>query len=58
MRGNASMKIKAEITCVRCGRDVRGILTLDDRNCVVDSEGFMVFADGGVCDTCLKEPSN
>ena len=53
------MEIKAKNTCVRCGRDAWGILALDGRNCAADSEGFMVFADGGwVCNTCLKGLSN
>lgn len=50
------MKLKAEITCQKCGREVRGTITLDETNHVFDSDGFMVFESGGICDTCLNEP--
>jgi len=49
------MNIKAEVTCDRCQREVRGTITLDDKNTVIDSDGFMIFSDGAVCDTCLGD---
>lgn len=49
------MIIKSEITCGKCNREIRGTITLDSENKVVDSDGFMVFADEAVCDTCLDD---
>jgi len=49
------MIIKAEVTCSKCNRVVRGTITLDDKNTVVDSDGFIPFSDGAVCDTCLGD---
>lgn len=49
------MIIKAEITCKKCNRIVRGLITLN-KNCqITDSDGFMIFGDEAICDTCLND---
>ena len=53
------MKIKAEITCAKCKREIRGSMTTDEKNQIIDSEGFVLFADNAVCDVCLNDlPAN
>ncbi|MDE1813946.1 MAG: hypothetical protein KGH87_02475 [Thaumarchaeota archaeon] len=48
------MMVKAEVTCNKCNRIVRGTITVKDAK-VVDSDGFMIFEDEAVCDTCLGD---
>lgn len=49
------MKIKAEIICSKCKREVKGHITLNQNNQVIDSDGFMIFANESICDTCLDD---
>ena len=49
------MIIKAEITCKKCNRIIRGRITINKKNQITDSDGFMIFEDGAICDTCLQE---
>ncbi|MGI0060918.1 MAG: hypothetical protein ACREBA_00525 [Nitrosotalea sp.] len=50
------MIIKAEVTCNKCSRVVRGTITVENAR-VVDSDGFMIFESEIVCDTCLEDVS-
>ncbi len=45
------------VTCNRCEKRVDGDLMFSAQNQVVDTRGFMVFAEppGAVCDSCLGE---
>ena len=53
------MIIKTEVTCSKCNREVRVIIKLNKTNQVTDSDGFVIFEDEAVCDTCLKDfPNN
>jgi hypothetical protein len=42
------------ITCLRCGKRVKGTLTRDRDGNPIDSSGFMRFDKGDVCDDCLR----
>jgi len=50
-----AFRIKGEGTCTRCHRDVRGWIAFSKTAQVVNSEGFVVFEDGLVCDSCSGE---
>ena len=52
------MIIKAEVTCSKCNREVRGLITLNKNNLIIDSDGFMIFEDEAICDTCLNDLPN
>jgi len=53
------MIIKVEVTCKKCKRDIRGLITLNKSNHIIDSDGFMIFEDEIICDTCLNDlPDN
>ena len=52
------MIIKAEITCGKCKREVRGSITTDRKNQIVDSDGFVLFENDAVCDVCLHDLPN
>ncbi len=48
------MIVKAEVTCSKCNRTVRGTITIENAK-VADSDGFMIFENEAVCDTCLGD---
>lgn len=57
-------RIEAAGRCMRCERRVEGWIAFGDADpsrqglgasVIVDSGGFMVFAEGIVCDDCLGE---
>ena len=53
------MIIKAEVTCSKCTREIRGLLTVNKKNQIIDSDGFIIFENDAVCDTCLNDlPDN
>jgi len=53
------MIITAEVTCKKCQRDIRGLITLNKNNTIVNSDGFMIFEDEIICDTCHNDfPNN
>ena len=43
------MIIKAEITCNKCKREVRGLITTNKKNQIIDSDGFMIFENDATC---------
>ena len=50
-----AFRVKTSGTCSKCGRETEGWIAFSDSSQVVDSGGFMVFADGLTCDECLGE---
>ena len=49
-----AFRLSVSITCSRCDDRVDGTLMFSGTNQIVDSEGFMVFATGALCDTCIE----
>jgi hypothetical protein len=43
------------VRCSNCGQSVDGEMMMSGRNQVIDSNGFVLFADGPRCDTCMGE---
>lgn len=52
-------RLGVTVTCGRCEQRIDGLLMFGERNELVDSRGFMVFADSlAVCDSCLSAEDN
>lgn len=49
------MILRMVVTCHRCGASVDGALTFSEQLQITDSEGFMLFGEGPVCDACLEQ---
>lgn len=49
-----AFRVHAADACTECGSAVEGWIAFNRRSRVVGSEGFLVCADGLVCDACLE----
>lgn len=52
-----SFSVQARGECVKCGEKIDGWIAFDNQARVIDSGGFMVFAEGLTCEKCLGETS-
>jgi hypothetical protein len=50
-------RFAATVTCRECQRRVSGLIMLGEKNQIVDTAGFMVFAAGPLCDACSEKSS-
>jgi hypothetical protein len=51
-----SFRVEARGECTACGKQVDGWIAFDQESRIVDSGGFVVFAQGLTCDECLNAP--
>lgn len=52
-----SFRVQAQGECTKCGVTVEGWIAFNQQSHVIDSGGYMVFADGLTCDECLGAAS-
>lgn len=48
-------RLAVTVTCRKCQRQVNGFIMFSEQNQIVDTEAFMVFADGPLCNSCSEE---
>lgn len=50
-----AFRLDAAGICTTCGKRVEGWIAFNEATQIIDSGGFMIFANGIACDKCIEE---